>query len=264
MELAHYGLSLTQARIYLLLLSKGATSARTISKSLGVHRVDVYRKLKELEILGLLETYVDYPKRFKAIEPKNAMAALIQRHEKKLEYVREKSAELIPRLSQLQRSATTGSETGADLRNKAGSYRLVLGQERYIQELRRLVGNAQLEIVRILSSGGVIRNSIAQMDKAYAKAKARGVTIRMMAETSPSNLPYAKRLARIVQLRRMNDVKLRFIAVDKSVSILSARYDESTTSLGSPEDVHLLLDDSLITEGLCNIFEHVWMTAVPI
>ena len=73
LELSAYGLSLNQAKVYLFLLTNGITSARPIATSLGLHRVEVYRKLRELEELGLVEIYLSSPKRYSATEPKEAL-----------------------------------------------------------------------------------------------------------------------------------------------------------------------------------------------
>jgi len=263
-ELSTYGMTVAQAKIYLYLLTNGPSPARTISKSLGIHRVDVYQKLRELQELGSLEMYLDYPKRYGALEPSSVIATLLRRNEQKLESFRLRSAALVPRLVDLRKYLGNNARGGEREKGSNNLYKLVLGQNQYILELKQLIRNADREVVRIVSSGGIIRGISSHMDEVYSELKSRGVPVRLITEVIPTNAEQIKKLSKVVELRHMKNVNLRFTAVDKSISMLSARYDEYSTSLDSPEDAYLLLVDSKLTEALCFFFEHLWTTAKPV
>ena len=78
--LSDLGLSRIQAKIYLALLKLGIDSkAVSIFKYSGVARQDVYRVLCELQQIGIVEKIISKPVRFRAIEPKKAVALLLKK-----------------------------------------------------------------------------------------------------------------------------------------------------------------------------------------
>ncbi|MDG6957913.1 MAG: hypothetical protein JRN55_04020, partial [Nitrososphaerota archaeon] len=91
------GLTLNQARVYVYLVLKGASPVIAISRDLGLHRVEVYRKLKDLDGAGLLETYLDDPKRYAAVEPSVASTLLLRRQEERLSVFGEQLRAVISR-----------------------------------------------------------------------------------------------------------------------------------------------------------------------
>lgn len=66
--LQHLGLTFSQARIYLALAESGESPVRTISKTSGVARAEIYRKMPILLKLGLAEKVLGIPIKFKATQ----------------------------------------------------------------------------------------------------------------------------------------------------------------------------------------------------
>lgn len=261
-QLTGYGLTLNEARVYLYLLRAGSSPARGISKSLGLHRVEVYRKLRALEELGLVELYLDSPTRYNPVEPNSAISTLLHRQEQKLNAFRKRSSSLVGRLRQLR--VPTGVQPGRrNDRDAGGTYKLVVGQPRYINELRRLIEGAQHEVLRIISAGGVIRTFMADMDETYLRASARGVSVRMITEVNSQNTKYVKRLSKGVRIRHLDAVRLRFTVIDNSVAVLAARFDENAMTLDDPTNSYLVFNDPKLAEAFCFFFEHLWSAAKP-
>ena len=258
-ELSAYGLTFNQAKIYLYLLTNGVTSARPIARSLGLHRVEIYRKLRELEELGLVEMYLSSPKRYSATGPKEALSAMLRRQEQRLETFKEQSIELGKDLDKLRTEAGSQPKAG----NGEGSYKLVVGQSRYINELRVRMTGAQHEILRIVSAGGVIRTFLAGLDDAYSNAKTRGIPIRMITTVTPRNRRYVKRLAEVAQIRHLEGVRLRFTVVDKTMAILAAKFDENSMSINAQDNSYFVFEDQKHAEAFCFFFEHLWTDAKP-
>ena len=262
-ELSSYGVTVNQAKIYIFLLANGATPARRISEMLGLHRVDVYRKLKEMEGSGLVELHLSSPNRYVATSPKGALSLLLQNQEQKLRFFKQKSATLAGRLDKLRNNIAiqprigTGGEDGS-------TYKLVLGQKRYIYELRKQLRGSRQEVLRIVSAGGVVRTFLAGMDKAYLEAKQRGVSLRMITEVTPQNRMYVRRLSRTVRIRHLEGVHLRFVVVDGSVAIIGAKFDENSMSLNATDNSYLVFKDQKLAEAFRFFFEHLWNGARPL
>lgn len=258
LDLTAYGITLNQARVYLYLVAEGISSAKPISESLGIHRVDVYRSLRELEGMGLLRTYLDTPKRFGALSPRNAIPVLLKRQEQTLVAFRRESKDLIARLNQLSTTLKRRAGQNAPARDRGEVYRLVLGEAQYIEEIRRVVRSARHEILRIVSSTGINRIFLTDVIKEYVEARSRGVSIRMISTINSENQSYASHLAKIIELRHLEGIHIRFTLVDHSIAILGARFSEGTETVDSQQNAYLVFNDPVYSEALGFLFENSW------
>ena len=244
------------------LLLRGPSPVREVARELGLHRVEVYRKLRDLDEAGLLETYLETPKKYAAVEPSAASSLLMRRQQERLSAF---GAELEGAFSRLER-AKSAAEPGRRPQARGpgdGTYRFVRGRRRYYQEMAALARRADSEILRIVSPGGVARTVLAGLDREYGAAKSRGVSVRVICEVDPKNRSYARRLAKAVQLKHLSGARLRFTIVDRSVTILGAKFDETSQSLDSAEDSYIVFDDPGFSEAFRMFFERLWEEAKP-
>jgi sugar-specific transcriptional regulator TrmB len=260
-ELESYGLRLNQARIYLFLLVEGASTARMLSTQLKLHRVDVYRNLRELAEMGILEVHLKNPRTYASVDHRSAVATLVSRREEGVLALRGRSKDMIARIGALHSSLRSHPLAPAW---STPDYKLVVGRSRYYSEMKETIRDARKEVLKIISAGGVTRAFYNGLAREYANAKSRGVPVRMIAEVKPANLKYAKRLAKIVTLRHLSDIHLRFTVVDGSVTFLSASPSPMSMSLESPIDTYLMLEDPRLAEALRSFFEHLWKIAKPL
>jgi phosphatidylserine/phosphatidylglycerophosphate/cardiolipin synthase-like enzyme len=86
----------------------------------------------------------------------------------------------------------------------------------------------------------------------------------MISEINPENTKEARQLSKIVRLRHLDGVHLRFTVVDKSESIISSRFDEKSNSLDGSEDRYIVFKDPKLAEGFQFFFEHLWKDAKPV
>ncbi|MDH2900821.1 MAG: helix-turn-helix domain-containing protein [archaeon] len=262
--LTNYGLTSNQAKVYLLLLCEGqAIPVREIANALNLHRVDVYRKLHELEELGLVEAYLDSPKKYSSLDPHFAISILINRMERRLSFLKKNGRQLERALNKY--AATHHYSIPSIKDGDDTSYKLVIGREKYYKEILRLVHKSKKEILRIISSNGVNRTflPIYGLYPEYKLAKQRGVSIRMITEVTTSNYSNAKRLSKVLELRHLDDVHLRFVVLDRSITMLSARFDEGSMSAKTSADNYLLFRDIRFSESMRFFFEHLWTIASP-
>ncbi|MDG7007238.1 MAG: TrmB family transcriptional regulator [Nitrososphaerota archaeon] len=259
LQLLPCGLTLNEARVYVYLLLRGPSPVKAISRGIGLHRVEVYRKLSALDGAGLLETYLDRPKRYAAVDPRVASSVLLREQESRLATFRRESEGVFARLDKLRYSGGSRRESASG--PSEGTYRFVRGRRKYYDEMGGLVRRAEKEILRIVSPGGVTRTFMAGIDGEYRRAKARGVAIRVICEVSERNRTYARRLSRIVQLKHLDGVRLRFTLVDGSVTMLGAKFDEASQSLDSAGDSYIVFEDPRLSEAFRMFFEHLWRDA---
>jgi DNA-binding response OmpR family regulator len=77
-ELATFGLTTNQAKVYVTLASVGLASASEIAKTSGIRREEVYRITCELEEIGIVTRRIDKPHKFSAFPPEDATLILIK------------------------------------------------------------------------------------------------------------------------------------------------------------------------------------------
>ena len=65
--LVRLGFTPNQAKVYLALVMDGPATAKEVGNYSEVSREEVYRKLRELQKMGVVEHIIDYPAKFKAI-----------------------------------------------------------------------------------------------------------------------------------------------------------------------------------------------------
>lgn len=257
-ELAMLGLRINQAKIYLYLLGCPNSTVRTMSRELGLHRVDVYRTLHELEDFGMIESAIGVPRSYSAITAKTAISALLQTHEQRMQNLRLNSIPIIRRLNEY---ANSNSNMTSESTVQDRSYRVVTGRKRYYKEVKAVIRDAKTEVLRILSPTGLIRTFTSGMFDEYVKARGRGVSLRMLSQINSQNKHYAKRLSKVVKLRQIDNVHLRFLVADNSISVISAKFDEKSLSLNAIEDSYLLIRDSKMAECFSYFFAQLWANA---
>lgn len=256
-ELTSLGLTINQAKIYVYLLGKPFTSVRKVSEDLGLHRVDVYRKLHELEHLGMIEVQIKSPRTYSAAPAKTALHSLLQIQQEKMKNLEAKSGEMISKLEEFKNSNVKPLENS----DQDVSYTMVIGRNRYYDEVRLLIRHSHNEVIRILSPLGIIRTFSSGVFNEYVKAKKRGVSVRMISQINSQNRSFAKRLSKVVELRHLDDVHLRFLVADQLVSVISAKFNESLLSRDSSEDNYLVFRDARMAKAHCFFFEHLWKLA---
>jgi sugar-specific transcriptional regulator TrmB len=93
--LVEFGISRTQAKVYLALAEKGTLTIRAASEYSGVGRPDTYRAMLELKNAGLIEVVLDNPTKYRAIPLSDAISILMGQKRKEMLSLKEKSFKLL-------------------------------------------------------------------------------------------------------------------------------------------------------------------------
>ena len=255
-ELSSLGLTLSQSRVYLFLLAEGPSPVRTISKDLGLHRVDAYRKVHELEDLALIEQHLDSPKRYLAVSPGDAISALLNKQREREATMKRRAASIAPRLNLMWTRRTRAEPLPV-----ASSYRLGTGRARYHNELKGLVRGAKSEVLRILSADGVIRNVQSGFYSEYFRAASKGINVRMITEVTPANRDTVRRLAKAIKVRYLDGIRLRFTVVDRAVTVFGTSYKPGYKEY--TQSSYIVFKDPSFANAFCFFFDHLWEIASP-
>lgn len=240
-----------------LLLNAGS-STRAISRALGLHRVDVYRRLHELENYGLIESGFGIPRTYSATPPRAALSGLLQKQEEKLSHLRYVANDLIIRLNNMKRSALNKLDGSTILDS---SYRVVVGRSHYYSEIRKLIHDAHSEVLRMSSPRGIERTFSTGLYEECVRATRRGVIVRMLSDVDSHNR-LAKRLSHAVHLRFMQGDHPRFIVVDKQfLAMKNSGLDDEPYISDSSENIYFILRNPKVAQAYCYLFNHLWSHA---
>lgn len=258
-ELQDYGISEGQARLYLFLVGKPPVGAKTILNSLKLSRVDTYRKLRELEKIGLVQIHLGSPMTFSASSPNIALLSLIQRLNLQVLKLKQSAKGLEQQLEEYSRSNSI-SESSLENQLDHQLYRLVVGQEQYYKEMHSSFRNAKVEILRIVSASGLKRSFSLGFYKDYMKAKLNGARIRIISEIDSSNYVEARKLSKVAEIKHIDGIHLRMTVIDGEVTVFRRLGDDDEFARTSA-DSYLISSDTKFAEASRFFFEHMWNTS---
>ena len=194
------------------------------------------------------------------MDPKAAVSVLLSRTLQNVSTLKMTSTGLVASLEALKKTRRT-IQGKVQKPESNTSYKFGQRRNRYFEEIKRLVRNSKREISIITSRNGVIRAYMTGFYKEYERAVSRGIPIRMIAEVDPVNLKFAKKFARIMQLRHLNGIHFRLIAADGTNAVLSTTFDDGNVGSKSDTDTYLVFEDTSLASAISFLFERAWNEA---
>jgi sugar-specific transcriptional regulator TrmB len=259
-RLVEFGMTKSQAKIYLALLVRGPLAAREISSLTGMHTVDVYRNLAELVSRGLVDIYQGSPRKFAAQEPGSALEALVRLEEERVSLLKSSLAELSARLSQLASSAPPrlAAEAQGGL---LGIYRYGNGWSKYKGLVFGMVKESRGELKCITTAKGMIRGYIHGLHDLLHEASRRGIRIRIVTTVTAENAPYVRRLLDAAEIRHAEQIDFRLLISDRRATLFSTEFDEHAISSPRTSN-YFLFHDQQISNLFSLLYDHFWQNAI--
>lgn len=105
-ELADFGLTKTQAKMYITLTALGVASASEIAALSKIRREEVYRMMPEFEKHGMITRRLEAPRKFSATQPETAVQLLtetkLKTMKEEIDKLRQKQARLVSELKTIE------------------------------------------------------------------------------------------------------------------------------------------------------------------
>ncbi|MFF7983247.1 helix-turn-helix domain-containing protein [Streptomyces sp. NPDC007901] len=234
---------------YRALVSVGAADVPDLAQRLTLAEPDTERALRRLERHGLAAQSSGRPGRWVAAPPGVALGALLTQQRHELE-----KAELAAALLAEEYRATAAEPAVHDL------VEVVTGAPAVAQRFLQLQLGASDE-VRALVTGNPMVVSGTEND-AEEQAAGRGVRYRVVVERSVLDLPHGiteltAALGRDEQVRVVDQVPTKLVVADRALALVPLTSHSS-------EPAALVVHASGLLELLCELFESVWRTALPL
>ncbi len=170
------GLSSSQSKIYLSLISNGETAVNTIAKASNIDRGETYRVIYKLMEVGLVEKFIDFPIRFKAIPLAEGLSILLKRKKQADSEIQKCAEELLanspvedyhaifkkeePRLSLVPPGEHLTKLLSEKFINLKKSYDVTT----FLTEFDRNINNHYMDYQRLLTKGVTIRCVIENLE----------------------------------------------------------------------------------------------------
>lgn len=93
-ELMKFGLSPTQAKVFIFLGKYGSISAPDIARALELPRTETYHVVNSLQSLGLVAAELTHPTKYSALDMRKAIIALVKQEQQRIDILAEKEESL--------------------------------------------------------------------------------------------------------------------------------------------------------------------------
>ncbi len=265
-NLLDLGLTPSEAKVYLALISHGSLTAVDACKLSGVPRAKIYEIFNNLSSHGLCYEISGKKKKYSAVNPTEGLQRKIETGRRDLE-LKEKLAiatgeKLMPFFKSLESVASLVSSTIHYLSNADLTTKVYL----------RILHEAQEEILFL--SKAPYNVSVKGSQSHVQTALARGVRIKSVGETSECHnkdtlTPLLENLAKGAELRVLPNLPCKLIMVDQKQALLilyeSGKEEMDSTKGGTPSLFSGILVEHIAIVNLLKVaFDSLWQLAIPL
>jgi len=249
--LMQLGLTQNQAKIYLTLHQKGVSTVNQIAKSSSIGREEIYRSIPKLQQIGLIESIIEKPSRFKATPLKTAIRTLLQTRKEEYLKIEEKANELLSSALQ-QNQQPTEQEQNQNLV-------LFSGKERLMKLSTDLLKNTKSSL-EVICTFPKLLGWIQTHQKIIEQLLEREISVRFIVEAKEDS--DCKQVAKILELLTKKKAFQYKTAPD--IKACLALYDDTQITISSQpktpaykSEVYWSANPSLIELGRA-YFEALW------
>ncbi len=132
--LRDFGLSEKEVDIYILLGKKCPLKSGEIAKQLKLNKGQVYRKLKSLQKKGVIESTLEYPTRYTAVEFEKIIDSFIKSKREEVDQIEESKDDL---LSDWKKISQTELESSLE------RFSVIEGEKKIFQKISQMIKETQ-------------------------------------------------------------------------------------------------------------------------
>ncbi len=181
--------------------------------------MDVYRAVKRLSKLGLIEQELGSPIAFVAVEPEQALDILVDAKSSQVERLRSGKTHLKKTLELLELERPAKSDLGED----EELFVKVLSGEQVFRRLKSLITNSREEVMTVFSPRSLVLYDRIGIPELEQERVAEGVKIRAVTSITKENYREAAAYSKVVDLRHSDQLSshLRYTIMESFDSLTS-------------------------------------------
>jgi len=168
------GLRISQAKVYLTLLSLRQAGATSIWKNSDVARQDIYRILTELHDIGMVEKIISQPTEYKAVPIEEGVSILLKHNMDQYTEAKEKTKILLQEYKNIQKEEKL----------ETSHFIIVPTKEVHKKRINQMFATAQKSIDTIMIHQGITPSDPEELPPPLKNAIIRGVKVRHLSYES--------------------------------------------------------------------------------
>lgn len=250
------GLGEAEAAIYVHLCVTGPAKAGDLARALDIHRNEVYRSASRLVERGVVETTLERPSRYAAVDPTAVFETQIASRLASVEALKHARDRVSPLLAQMQVGASAPAKS---------TYKVVQGRAEVLALRDRLVGTAQRSLDWATTFGASLQftDLASGVELLHRRVAEDGIALRALVRTNDAGW---RRLAALETLPRARVRELdlertvRFVIVDGTDLLMWVVNDPSDAPHAKDEvAIHTTAPGFVQAESV--FFEQTWSRA---
>ena len=257
-----YGLTDREAEVYLFLTKNESLKAKDISNGIRMHKAQVYRILKKLQGMGIVEATVEFPMRFTTIPFERFINQRIDSKREEVRLLEEKKPSLLDYWESISIQETPFL---------SHRFMVLKGSDKIASTMLRMISEAEDELLAVITMSVVSRAYRREFIEALLDRKIR---LRVLVHVTEDNYELVKvandrvslakdKLGLSMEGRHVDlDSRgcLRFFIKDGNESVLFITPEEG---VDSEEEIALWTNSPLLIYAQ-TLFEELWRNATPI
>jgi len=252
--LQKYGLTKTQAQIFIHLIKAGACSVGELSKSLKTNRMNIYRNLKSMENIGLVSVIPGRPMKFSAVPIDIALNTLLSAAKSKVLEMESSYAtilEAISKISEQQREYTIEAK-----------FRFHSGRRPIYAVMMQMLEQCRVEACLLTTPSDLICLSLCGFDEALKKLSAMGIKAKILTNIADEKIARVLRdYAKYAVIRHAEvQLKTRLLIVDDKMAFTSLTVEDSINP-DSENDSGFWTDSPQYVGSVKEFFNIAWRNA---
>lgn len=251
-KLQDLGLTASEGKAYLAIVKLGLCTAVQIASRSELQRTEIYRLVRGLVSLGLVEETLDRPKRFRASNIQDAILDLTEKSLARLTNLSHQSKRLIAKLEALAPML--------DGRRKEPEVHVTTGVNNIRRNFLEMLTSAQHEIWTISA-----RERILVPERATPKVlgiiTSRHLKVRAVLQVDERNLKPVKRIASTVEVRHHDSLGVHLYGVDNRFAAVGLTAP-TETSLHKIAQIETSYPSYVRIMG--RFFDLIWKESIPL
>lgn len=205
------GLSEYEARVYVSLVTEGASEGRKVSMRGGVPRTKVYATLKKLKERGLVYELPQEPQKFAPVSPAKAFEAY-------MEHLKEETSKRVISLIQSRKLVSLLEETYKKTRSTITPQReevwIFQGWFNILRKMREMLSRAKKSVVVVTTENGFIL-FYKTVGRLLDKLVENGVNVQIRTSVNSHNRHLARELNYVCKVKNVDvNSPILFLYVD--------------------------------------------------
>lgn len=246
------GLTRLESKVYISLVELGTSKVERISQISHISRPDVYRTVRKLQEIGLLECKINRPLMFEAIPPKIAVNGLLTNKKESINSLENRTKILVSNLEKKQKKSYGDNN----------EFVLVPSKEALISKLRQEIDKSK-KCIEILTTCKRLQFACYCFPEALRRAWQRNVKCRLIIEK-----PSEEQIEIFRKCYPKPWTEIRFLSEKPSTVI--ALFDKKEVFIMTRSDAALRDSPALWSNNSCVLsinnyyLESLWEKANPI